>query len=240
MIDLTIGPSWPAAVPTITPDHEAAVKELQYGVVQVVAGGTYSGPVPEPVTASHAVPKLLKVAAWRLNPAYTSSNGRVLGFDVDSYAEVAVVDGLISWTAPADGTWLLFAFWERGSGQQPESGPHTAPEAYVVDHFSAAGTRAVIAYWERQLLTPTTRRLLRKSGGALFEDSIELETSGLNWTPALPAEFASRRGYDVWPYLPAIVRNDEDQVFQSEAAMTRALREWRQLPEARQCRECRP
>ena len=223
-IDLTIGPSWPAAVPAITPDHEAAVKELQYGVVQVVAGGTYSGPAPEPVTASDAVPKLLKVAAWRLNPAYTSSNGRVLGFDIDSYVELAVVDGLVSWTAPADGTWLLFAFWERGSGQQPESGPHTAPEAYVVDHFSAAGTRAVIEYWERHLLTPATRRLLRKSGGALFEDSIELETSGLNWTPALPAEFANRRGYDVWPYLPAIVRNDEDQVFQSEAAVTRHVR----------------
>ncbi|MFG1815381.1 glycosyl hydrolase [Kribbella sp. NPDC049174] len=221
-IDLTIGPSWPAAVPTITPDHEAAVKELQYGVVQVVAGGSYSGPPPEPVNASDAVPKLLKVAAWRLNPAYSSSDA--VGFDIDSYVEVAVTDGSVSWTSPADGTWLLFAFWERGSGQQPESGPHTSPESYVVDHFSAAGARAVIDYWERQLLTPTTRRLLRKSGGALFEDSIELETSGLNWTPALPEEFARRRGYDVWPYLPAIVRNDEAEVFQSEAVVTRHVR----------------
>ena len=179
-------------MPTITPDHEAAVKELQYGVVEVVAGGAYSGPPPEPVYPSDAVPKLLKVAAWRLNPAYTSSNGRIVGFDIDSYVDIPVVDGAVSWTAPADGTWLLFAFWERGSGQQPESGPHTSPESYVVDHFSAAGTQAVIDYWERQLLTPTTRRLLRKSGGALFEDSIELETSGLNWTPALPEEFAEQ------------------------------------------------
>jgi hypothetical protein len=223
-IDLTIGPSWPAAVPTITPDDEAAVKELQYGVVQVVAGGTYTGPPPEPVYPGDAVSKLLKVAAWRLNPAYTSSNGRSLGFDSDSYVEVAVGDGVVSWTAPADGTWLLFAFWERGSGQQPESGPHTSPVSYVVDHFSAAGTQAVIDYWERHLLTPTTRRLLRKSGGSLFEDSIELETSGLNWTPALPAEFLKRRGYEVWAYLPALVRNDENQVFQSEAGITRHVR----------------
>jgi len=223
-IDLTIGPSWPAAVPTITPDHEAAVKELQYGVVQVVAGSTYSGPPPEPVYASDAVPTLLKVAAWRVNPAYTSSNGRILGFDIDSYVDIPIVDNVISWTAPADGTWMLFAFWERGSGQQPESGPHTSPESYVVDHFSPAGTRAVIDYWERHLLTPTVRKLLRTSGGALFEDSIELETSGLNWTPGLPAEFARRRGYDVWRCLPAIVRNDEDQVFQSEPVVTRHVR----------------
>ncbi len=72
-IDLTIGPSWPAAVPTITPDHEAAVKELQYGVVQVVAGGTYSGPPPEPVNPSAAVPTLLKVAAWRLNQCQSTT-----------------------------------------------------------------------------------------------------------------------------------------------------------------------
>lgn len=223
-IDLTIGPSWPAAVPTITPDDEAAVKELQYGVVQIVAGGTYSGPVPAPVTANDTVQKMLKVAAWRLNPAYTSSNGRVIGFDVDSYTEVGVTDGAVSWTAPDDGTWLLFAFWERGSGQRPESGPHTSPESYVVDHFSAAGTRAVIDYWERNLLTPAVRRLLRQSGGALFEDSIELETDGLNWTPALPDEFANRRGYELWPYLPALVRNDEDQMFQTEVQLTRHVR----------------
>lgn len=222
-IDLTIGPSWPAAVPTITPDDEAAVQELQYGVVQVVAGDTYSGPVPRPVTGGTG--NLRKVAAWRLNPSYTSSNGRVLGFDVDSYTEVEVAGDAVTWAAPYDdGTWLLFAFWERGSGQRPESGPHTSPESYVVDHFSAAGTGAVIDYWEKNLLTPAIRRLLRRTGGALFEDSIELETSGLNWTPAVPEEFAKRRGYELWPYLPALVRNDENQVFQTEQQLTRHAR----------------
>ncbi|HYU05088.1 MAG TPA: glycosyl hydrolase [Jatrophihabitantaceae bacterium] len=45
-IDLTIGPSWPAAVPTITPDSPAASRELAHGVVAVAGGSTYSGPVP--------------------------------------------------------------------------------------------------------------------------------------------------------------------------------------------------
>lgn len=57
-IDLTAGPSWPTAVPSITADSEAAVKELAHGSVQVAGGATYTGPVPAPLSpprrASHA------------------------------------------------------------------------------------------------------------------------------------------------------------------------------------------
>ncbi|MFC7106317.1 glycosyl hydrolase [Nonomuraea rubra] len=47
-IDLTIGPAWPAAIPTITPAGPASAKELAHGSVTVPAGTTYSGPVPPP------------------------------------------------------------------------------------------------------------------------------------------------------------------------------------------------
>ncbi len=44
-VDLTIGPSWPAAVPGIAPDSEAAVKEL--AADRHVDGGIrLAGPVP--------------------------------------------------------------------------------------------------------------------------------------------------------------------------------------------------
>src|SRR5436305_342234 len=51
-IDLTIGPSWPAAVPTITPDHPAASQGLAHGVVTVPGGTTYQGAVPPAVLAA--------------------------------------------------------------------------------------------------------------------------------------------------------------------------------------------
>ncbi|TMR97447.1 glycosyl hydrolase [Nonomuraea basaltis] len=223
-VDLTIGPSWPAAVPTITPDSEAAVKELAHGAVTVAGGATYAGEVPPPAVAGHPVRKLLLVQAAMIEPA--NSTRDETGLDPASVVDVTgrVSGASITWTAPAEGEWRLISYWERGSGQRPESGPHTVPEAYVVDHFSRAGTQAVIDYWESTLLTPAVRRLLKRAGGALFEDSIEIETGALPWTPGLPAEFKRRRGYELAPFLPVIVLADEDQVFAYDAALTRHAR----------------
>ncbi|MFG2348058.1 glycosyl hydrolase [Streptomyces phaeochromogenes] len=226
-IDLTVGPAWPAAVPGITPDSEAAVKELAHGAVTLAPGTAYSGPVPEPVhEAASGVTeqKLLLVQAARVNTA--NSTRKETGLDQDSVRDLtaAVSDGTLGWTAPDDGTWVLIAYWVRGSGQTPEAGPHTDPPSYVVDHFSAAGTRAVTDFWEAHLLTPAIRRLLKVSGGALFEDSIELETDGLQWTPGLPDAFREHTGRSLLPLLPAVILDNSNQVFAFEAAATRQIR----------------
>ncbi|MGW3345678.1 glycosyl hydrolase [Nonomuraea rubra] len=223
-IDLTIGPAWPAAVPTITPAGPASAKELAHGSVTVPAGTTYSGPVPPPVIPTgEPGSELLLVQAARLDAAHSTRDET--GLDPASLRTVTVTDGqTITWTAPADGDWLLLSYWQRGSGQRPESGPHTAPEAYVVDHFSRAGTQAVIDYWESELLTPAIRKLLRRAGGALFEDSIEIETDALPWTPDLPAEFERRRGYPLASILPVVMLANEDPVFAYDAARTRHAR----------------
>ncbi|WP_033339171.1 glycosyl hydrolase [Catenuloplanes japonicus] len=221
-IDLTIGPSWPAAVPTITPDSPAAVQELAHAAVTVAAGGTFDGPVP--ASASPWKQTLIAVQAVRVDPA--NSTRKETGLAADSVTDLTahVTGGRLAWTAPADGEHLLLAYWQRGSGQEPESGPHTSPDAFVVDHFSAAGTQAVIDFWEARLLTPRVRALLRRSGGSLFEDSIELETAALNWTPALLAQFQSRRGYDLRPFLAAVVRVKESTVYAFDAATSRRVR----------------
>ncbi|MEV4172920.1 glycosyl hydrolase [Nonomuraea sp. NPDC049709] len=221
-IDLTIGPSWPAAVPSITPESEAACQELAHGSVAVAPGATYTGPVPPPAVPGRPERTLLLVQAARIEPAHSTRDET--GLDPASVRDVPVTGGTITWTAPDEGEWLLISYWRRGSGQRPESGPHTAPESYVVDHFSRAGTQAVIDYWESELLTPAVRRLLRRAGGALFEDSIEIETDALPWTPDLPAEFERRRGYALAPFLPVIVLANEDPVFTYEAVLTRHAR----------------
>ena len=56
-----------------------------------------------------------------------------------------VVRGRVTWTAPVEGSWLLLAYWERGSGQMPEAGPHTSPDSYVIDHFSREATNTLTA-----------------------------------------------------------------------------------------------
>ncbi|SFN65788.1 hypothetical protein SAMN04489713_102711 [Actinomadura madurae] len=226
-VDLTIGPAWPAAVPTIAADDEAAVQELAYGTVAVAGGSTHDGPLPDPVAApgDGVIERhLVAVHAVRIDAA--NGTRKETGLDPASFTDLtgSVAGERITWTAPDGGDWLLFAYWRRGSGQRPESGPHSAPDGHVVDHFSKAGTRAVTAFWEARLLTRGIRRLIRRAGATLFEDSIELETDALNWTPDLPAEFRRRRGYDLMPYLPVVVRHDEDTVFAYDAATTSHVR----------------
>ncbi|WP_327365581.1 glycosyl hydrolase [Streptomyces sp. NBC_01217] len=228
-VDLTIGPAWPAAVPSITPDSPGAIKELAHGRVTVTAGQTYTGPVPEPGTepaTGVTARELLLVQAVRVAEGSSPTAQPVL-LDRGTVTDItaSVEDGGLTWAAPEDGgTWLVIAYWERGSGQRPEGPDHTAPAAYVVDHFAASGTRAVTGFWERHILTPQVRKLLRETGGALFEDSLELETDETLWTPEFPAEFEKRTGYSVLPYLATVVERDEDPVFGFGPDVDKAVR----------------
>jgi alpha-L-rhamnosidase/Glycosyl hydrolases family 2, sugar binding domain len=207
-IDMTVGPSWPAAVPTITPDDPAASSELAHGVATVAGGSTFTGPVPQPVVAAAGgVTKqtLLAVQAVAVTgPA--GHNGTPL--DPTSLIDLTatVSQGSLTWSAPAGRSWALFAYWQRGSGQQPEAGPFTSPTSYVVDHFSAAGTAAVTDLWESTILSDRIRKLIRAAGGALFEDSLEIETGATIWTPGLLEAFRADHGYDLAPYLPVLVQ----------------------------------
>ncbi|XVV16438.1 glycosyl hydrolase [Actinoplanes sp. CA-131856] len=184
-IDLAVGPSWPAAVPGITPDDPAAAKELVHTVTPFTGGIT--APV-EPDAFAVQIARL--VSPGVLDPA--------------SVQTLTPVGGQVEVTV-ADGSWLLFTYKVRGSGQEPEGGPHTVPTSYVVDHFSTAGTQAVIDTWNDLVLTKPIRQLLRQAGGDLFEDSLELETDWTLWTPAMPAEFARRTGTELLPSLPILL-----------------------------------
>ncbi|GIE95489.1 hypothetical protein Ari01nite_29540 [Paractinoplanes rishiriensis] len=195
-VDLAIGPSWPAAVPTIDPDHPAAAKEL----VHTATPFTGSITAPEPGQIVRVV------TPGVLDPA--------------SVQDVAAGDI----TVP-DGDWLLLTYREQGSGQQPEGGPHTVPASYVVDHFSAAGTRAILDCWDDLVLTRTIRRLLREVPGDLFEDSLEIETGHTPWTPGLLAEFRRRMGYDLRPYLPIVLQNKGKYLYAYDSETSRHVRD---------------
>ncbi|MGW3098431.1 glycosyl hydrolase [Streptomyces sp. NPDC001102] len=226
IVDLTLGPSWPVAVPGVGPDDASAAQELAYGRVSLAAGATYRGPVPPPVHAPASGvtrQRLLAVQAARVAPA--NSTRKETGLDPSTVVDLTatVADDVLTWTAPADGDWVLISYWQRGSGQQPESGPHTAPAAYVVDHFSPAGTAAVTGHWD-DMLNRDLRLLLKAAGGSFFEDSVELETDGLTWTSRLPDAFEEHTGRALLPYLPALVLDKSNQVFAFDAQLTRQIR----------------
>lgn len=225
-IDVTVGPSWPAAVSTITPDDDAACTELAHGLVSLAAGTTYDDAVPAPVIAPASAStrrELVAVQAFR----DLGTVKAVTTLDPASLLDLTdqVRDGRLTWTAPADGAWVLLSYWRRGSAQEPEAGPHTDPPSYVVDHFAAAGSDAVIDLWERDLLDRELRRLLQKAGGYLFEDSLEIETDATIWTPRMLAEFRTRAGYDLLPFLPVVVEAHEKYLFAFDAVTTTRVRD---------------
>jgi len=227
-VDIAVGPSWPAAVPGITPDDDAACTELAHGRVSVPSGTTYDGVVPEPVVAPHAGSNrrtLVAVQAGRTT-GVPDRNG-ILTMVQESLVDLtdSVTDGRLTWTPPTDGDWVLLSYWRRGSAQEPEAGPHTDPRSYVVDHFSAAGSQAVIDVWEDLVLTPTVRELLRTAGGNLFEDSLEIETGATIWTPRMLEEFRARAGYDLVPYLPVVIEQKEKYLFVYDAVTTTRVRD---------------
>ncbi len=151
-VDITAGPSWPSAVPSITPDSAGAIKELAYGLATVAPGTTFTGTPPAPALAPRSAAvtqqKLVYVQAAKVTvagappkTAYTLDGSTVTNVPI-------AADGTVSWTAPADGNWVLISYYERGSGQKPEGSAHTTPDSYVIDHFSQTGTKAITDFWD--------------------------------------------------------------------------------------------
>lgn len=225
-IDVTAGPSWPAAVPTVQPDLPTASHELAHGLATVAAGETFDGELPEPVVEPSARvtrKTLVRVQAVKL----VTPSTRESTLDRTSLVDLTdqVVGGRVTWTAPGDGSWLLLAYWERGSGQMPEAGPHTAPDSFVIDHFSRQATDALTSYWDRRILSPRISRLLRRAGGTFFEDSLEIETEATIWTPGFLKAFRDSRGYDLAPYLPIMLEVNEKYLYTYETDHTSRVRD---------------
>ncbi|WP_217361577.1 glycosyl hydrolase [Aeromicrobium stalagmiti] len=225
-IDVTAGPSWPAAVPTVQPDSPDASHELAHGLATVAAGQTYDAALPEPVVeAADGVTgkTLVRVQAVRL----VTPSTRESTLDRESLVDLTdqVEDERITWTAPATGSWLLLAYWQRGSGQKPEAGPHTSPDSFVIDHFSRSATDTLTAYWDRHILSSRIARLLRRAGGTFFEDSLEIETDATIWTPGFLAAFRDNRGYDLTPYLPIMLEVNEKYLYTYEPDRTSRVRD---------------
>lgn len=226
-IDFALGPSYPAAVPTLTPDDAGAEKEVVGGQVVVTNGATYTGPIPQPAKAAgNRVNNktLLAVHAWRMNAASTPTAVPVV-LDLDTRVDLTskVENGNVTFTPPDKGTWLIISYHMRGTGQVAEAGPHNAEDGAVIDHFSMAGITASTDFWDQNILSPTFKSVLKGIGGSFFEDSIELEYETL-WTPGLRCEFKRRRGYDLFRYLPAVVQAKQKNAYKfADEEVTRGV-----------------
>tara|TARA_Y100000782_G_C10187640_1_gene267745 strand:+ start:4701 stop:7835 length:3135 start_codon:yes stop_codon:yes gene_type:complete len=116
------------------------------------------------------------------------------------------------------GDWVVFAYYQRGTGQLLsgfEMGIINLPMPdgmYALDYYCAAGTQELINYWRAHILNdPELLALLKANGGYIFEDSIEGHYLGPVWSNGLLEQFQLNKTYNLTPFLPEIASSKGSQ-----------------------------
>ncbi len=126
-------------------------------------------------------------------------------------------DGTLDWTPPEAGRWRVVRYGWSLTGRRDTP---AAPESLglEVDKFNAEHVRAHM----RGLMEPV--KALLGQGGLNYVITDSWEAGQANWTEAMAAEFAARRGYALTPWLPVLT----GRVVTSAEASERFLADYRQ------------
>ena len=221
-VSMTSGTNWSNAnLITITPDDKAAAKELDFTSQVLEPGERRTGPLEMCALTRpnvHCQELLAVVAARRISPKDAGpetaspaegTSPRQILLDKDSCLVLTsqVQEGCLDWTAPTDGEYELFAFWLHGTGQTASPAVRTS---YTINYIDRYGVEAFIDYWNREVITEEMKEsIARNSRVQMYMDSLELSTYGKGgqfWGYHLLEEFRQRRGYDLTPWLPFVLK----------------------------------
>ena len=182
-MDLTLGSGWPYGGPQV-PVNQAAGR-LRYEHVKANAS---SRRVKVPYIGNGE--KLLTVFL---------AQPKEQGFDPESLRPLtAINDGFVQLpTGSQDGSEVLFFISSR-TGMQVKR-PAVGAEGFVLDHLD----RAAADNYLKKVGDRLMQAFDKYPPYAIFCDS--LEVYGNDWTGNIIEEFRKRRGYDLTPYLPALV-----------------------------------
>lgn len=142
--------------------------------------------------------------------------------DVIDLTDRVRADGSLDWTPPKGRDWRVLRFgWSlTGKTNHPATPEATGLE---VDKFDAAAVRRYLETYLSKYRATVGNDMIGKRGlRAILTDSIEVGKA--NWTPAMEAEFAKRRGYKLRTWLPALA----GVVIGSPAETERFLYDYRQ------------
>jgi hypothetical protein len=182
-VDLTVGSGWPYGGPSV-PISEAAAR-LRVERVKVPANSRRI-PLPNILLAE----KLLAVFVAR-------NDGQAIA--AGTLRELTDLrDGAVWLPDNLEGPHEILFFISSRTGMQVKR-PAVGAEGYVLNHLDRTATE--------RYLKNVGDRLLQAFGSnppyAVFCDSLEVYNQ--DWTPDFLEEFGKRRGYDLKPYLPALI-----------------------------------
>jgi hypothetical protein len=187
-VDITLGSGWPYGGPETPITHAAGRLRCER---IVIPEGPSSLPLPDMENGESLIAVFL-----------ADGDRTHLGTkDMKRITEIRA--GRIQIPAALEGPHVLLVFVSSRSGMQVKRASVGA-EGFVLDHYDRAAIE--------QHLAKVGNTLMQAFGPhppyAVFSDSLEVFAS--DWTPDLIQEFQKRRGYDLTPYLPALVADMGD------------------------------
>ena len=127
-------------------------------------------------------------------------------------------DGTLEWAVP-QGKWVLYRFGHTTNGKTNYA---TAPEGGVGLECDKMSREAVKAFWE--LYPQQIIDIAGEETGRTFTrfEVDSYEAGGQEWTREFPKEFSARKGYDILPWLPALV----GQTVRSKEESAKVVGDW--------------
>lgn len=207
-VSMTSGTNWSNAnLIGITPDDRCAAQELDYVAETVKAGSQWKGELLQPKLFMPGVTKQALIAVVAAAIAGEQDGKKVLDHNRCIVLTDSVQNDMLDWTVPTDADYELFFFYIHGTGQTASP---SVDVSYTINYMDIEGVEAFKEYWDDKVLTPELQSVIDENGrGMMYMDSLELSTfaaGGQLWGFCYIDEFKARRGYDITPYLPFIVR----------------------------------
>ena len=206
-IDMNNGTGWPFGGPT-TPISEAACKMIAVDTIVdaklLKSGIAFKIPAKERETATFSFATAYPVEA-------KGYKGEAI--EVTS----SFSNGKLTWKAPKPGTWRIIAVYNGRTRQQVK---RAAPggAGLVIDHFDRNAVKHYLDKFDKAFSASKT-----PWPQVSFNDSYEVY--GADWTPTLPQEFESRRGYSLIRNIDKLVDRDKWVVHDYRETLSDMLRE---------------
>ena len=123
-------------------------------------------------------------------------------------------DGVLDWTPPSPGEWQIIVFKQFVVDSSVMAGVGEGPQL-VLDHFKKA---AFDAHAQRVGEPLAKGGHVARALRGTFMDSLELMPD-MYWSEDLLEQFASRRGYDLTPYLPHLLQPGWMEAWNAHASL---------------------
>ena len=181
-MDLTLGSGWPFGGPSVSIDDAAGTLRVERVKIQP---GQNRIPIPNVMPGE----KLLAAFLARTQGQSIAADGLRELTDIH--------DGAV-WVSVGPTPHEVVFFTAGRTGMQVKR-PAVGAEGYVLNHLDATATEHYLKNVGDRLMQafPSDRP------HAVFCDSLEVYSQ--DWTPDFLDQFKQRRGYDLKPYLPALI-----------------------------------